>query len=131
MNSAVLADMEEERRLRRVAGEVATVLGGEFRPARYRFRRVLGFGGYGAAFLFEMRDEDEFVLPVVVKADISGRVDRLRDVYKEKENFVVGFFFSFFSCFSPVFSLLPFNLFFMGCETYPEMRNLEGLLTLC
>lgn len=62
-------------------------LEGDFRPARYRFRKVLGFGGAGAAFLFEMRDGDGVALPVVVKASMSvGR----RDMQKEKENFVVS-----------------------------------------
>lgn len=56
-------------------------------PARFQFRRRLGFGAFGAAFLSEMRDEDGEVLPLVVKVAISGSMTGLA---REKENFVVS-----------------------------------------
>lgn len=71
----------------RAADRWAGILRRDFRPARFRFRRRLGFGAFGAAFLFEMRDEGGEVLPVVVKVAISGSMTGLA---REKENFVVS-----------------------------------------
>jgi hypothetical protein len=81
-----------EARARRAADELGGVLRRDFRPARFRLRRVLGFGGFGAAFLLEMRGEDGAVLPVVVKADIRGGGQDDRAVQREKEKFVVSLF---------------------------------------
>ncbi|ROV91080.1 hypothetical protein VPNG_09917 [Cytospora leucostoma] len=70
---------------RRDADRWAGIMRRDFRPARFRFRRRLGFGAFGAAFLFEMKSEDGEVLPVVVKVGISGN---WRELAREKENFV-------------------------------------------
>lgn len=79
-----------EARARRAADRLGGVLRRDFSPARFRLRRVLGFGGFGAAFLLEMRGEDGAVLPVVVKADIRGGGLDVRAVQREKEKFVVS-----------------------------------------
>ncbi|KUI59154.1 hypothetical protein VP1G_06390 [Cytospora mali] len=79
---------EQDGGMRRAADRVGRTLRRDFQPARFRFRKRLGYGGFGAAFLFEMSDRDGYVLPVVVKAAISGR-QRLRAMQKEEENFVI------------------------------------------
>lgn len=86
---------EKAARRRAAMDAMAVQLGRDFAPAGYRFRRVLGFGGFGAALLFEMTGRDGAVVPVVVKAEFSGGVARLKGVRREKENFVVSFSFLF------------------------------------
>ncbi|ROV86701.1 hypothetical protein VMCG_10932 [Cytospora schulzeri] len=76
------------RRARKAAEGMVGRLRREFRPARFRFRRILGFGGFGAAFLFEMRDGEGLGVPVVVKGLIGGRGEQVRAMEREKENFV-------------------------------------------
>ena len=87
--SKLLPKVGRQGQAKRAADRVGKLLKSDFRPARFKFRRRLGYGGFGAAFLFEMRDKRGWVIPIVVKADISG-MRRDKGMESEKENFVVS-----------------------------------------
>ncbi|ROV98751.1 hypothetical protein VMCG_06765 [Cytospora schulzeri] len=61
-------------------------IGRRFKPARFRFRKRLGYGGCGVAALFEMVDRRGRAVPVVVKTDLKR--DRRDTIRKEKENMI-------------------------------------------
>lgn len=91
-----LAKLIPGRRVRKspereaAADRVAKLLRDDFRPARFKFRKRLGFGGFGAAFLFDMQSEKGEVVPIVVKASISQRRSRSKEMQEEKDNFIVS-----------------------------------------
>lgn len=77
---------------RAVAGALQRQIAAEFKPAGWKFKRMLGMGGYGAVFLLEMVGENGLKIPVVVKGSIKAG----RGLYHEFENVVASAWFPLF-----------------------------------
>lgn len=60
------------------------------RVVAFKFKKLLGMGGQGAVFLFEMVGEDGTKVPVVVKGSIRHDRDGNDPFTEEKENLVVS-----------------------------------------
>lgn len=79
-----------EREQRKVTRNLGRALADGFKPAGWAFKRILGAGGYGVVFLFEMVGQDGERIPVVVKGSLRKGPDGIASMKKEAENIVVS-----------------------------------------